>query len=404
MARGTIVWRCRKCGNKSEGTCQHPRAGYSIVYRFGERQKWKSVGRNKKVAEARLVEIMGKIHDGSFRAPTHILFREFCERWLAQQVEGSVKPSTLRFYRWLLFKHLIPAFGDSKLTALTSEAIQGFLSSKLKAGLSTQTARHLLVALRLISKWAVRWGYLVQNPARDVDTPSISKREMDHLEPEEIRRLLDQSDEPYRTLFMTAVLAGLRRGELLALRWSDVDWSQNLIFVRRSLFWRTTKEAGGGTSRWVYQSPKSEKSKRTIPVSPILRRSLELHRLNTIHQANPDNLIFARLDGRPLEPDVMVRQQFLPALTRAGLRQIRFHDLRHTAASLLIAQGEHPKTVQTILGHASSRTTFDVYGHLYHATLQAVGPKLDSQVFGAEPSQAPIHSVAPGDLLKVSGQ
>jgi hypothetical protein len=183
-----------------------------------------------------------------------------------------------------------------------------------------------------------------------------------------------------------------------------VDWSQDLIFVRRSLFWRTTKEAGGGTSRWVYQSPKSEKSKRTIPVSPILRRSLETHRLNTIQQANPDNLIFARPDGRPLEPDLMVRRQFLPALTRAGLRQIHFHDLRHTAASLLIAQGEHPKTVQTILGHASSRTTFDVYGHLYHATLQAVGPKLDSQVFGAAPSQAPIHSVAPGDLLKVGGQ
>jgi len=179
----------------------------------------------------------------------------------------------------------------------------------------------------------------------------------------------------------------MRRGEVLGLQWGDLDWHHANIHVRRSLVWYTARDrealADNPRQRWRFTTPKSERSFRTIVMSPHLRDALERHRLTS--PVSPHDLVFCTPEGRPLDPNNLVKRVFLPTLARAGLRRIRFHDLRHTYTSLLIAQGAHVKFIQSQLGHASIQTTLDRYGHLLPETRRDVGARLDQLVFGADP-------------------
>jgi len=159
---------------------------------------------------------------------------------------------------------------------------------------------------------------------------------MEILTPPEIRRLLDAADEPVRTLLLCAVLTGMRRGELFGLRWEDIDLEGHRVFVRRALW------------RGKFVTPKSRRSRRTIDLAPTLRSALA--KLPSRFQGG---LVFCGTDGEPINPDNFAHRDWARVLRRAELRRIRFHDLRHTYASLLIAQGAHPKYIQAQLGHAS---------------------------------------------------
>lgn len=393
MAQGSIVWRCRACGNKASGSCQHPRAGYSIIYCVGKRQKWETVGRNKKEAERRLVHIVAQLHQGTYRELSPIIFREFADRWLTDYVAAAVKPLTLRSYREITRKHLVPCFGDYLLTDITPASIQRFIARTLREKhLSPKTANYFLMLLKSMFKHARRWGLLRENPAQDITNARVEPKEMDFLNPAEIRALLEAADQPFKTLFLTAVMTGLRRGELIGLQWGDIDWRSNNISVRRSLFWlrgqelQDQREAMAPTARrWQFSTPKSKRSIRTVVMSPSLQDALELHRLTA--PVSPHDLVFCTKDGGPLDPHNMCQREFFPALTRAGLRRIRFHDLRHTYTALLIAQGEHAKFIQNQLGHASIQTTLDRYGHLLPDAHRDSGAKLDIQIFGTTPPQ-----------------
>jgi len=224
------------------------------------------------------------------------------------------------------------------------------------------------------------------------------------LRPDEIQLLLKHADEPYRTLFLTAILTGMREGELLGLQWGDIDWHHGVIHVQRSLYWYHRHELVEHNEQdgvaFRFSTPKSPNAIRTIDLTPKLKEVLELHRLTC--PAGPDDLVFCTKNGTPLNPHNMYNREFLPTLTRAGLRRIRFHDLRHTYTTLMIAQGENVKYIQRQLGHASIQTTLDTYGHLLPDTKERrVGERLDAQVFGMsfrghthppEPPTAPAES------------
>jgi integrase len=169
-----------------------------------------------------------------------------------------------------------------------------------------------------------------------------------------------------RTLLLCAVLTGMRRGELLGLRWEDIDLEGHCIFVRRALW------------RGKFVTPKSRRSRRTIDLAPTLRAALA--RLPSRFQGG---LVCCSADGSPIDPDNFAHRDWARVLRRAELRRIRFHDLRHTYTSLLIAQGAHPKYIQAQLSHASSQTTLDRYGHLMPDAHAAEERKLDRLVFGA---------------------
>ena len=265
--------------------------------------------------------------------------------------------------------HLNPVFGRQYLHRITTGDLQRFVSETITKGkLSPKSVSNILVLLKEIFKHAVAWGCLRRDPSLYVKRPRVEQIEMDFLNPQEIRVFLDNVRPQYYALFLTAVLTGMRRGELLALQWRDIDWRSSLISVRRSLY------------RGEFVSPKSRNSVRRIVMSPILVRTLCNHRVSG---ESPGSLVFNNGKGLPLDPENLIKREFHSALDRAGLRRIRFHDLRHTYASLLISQGENVKFIQSQLGHASAKTTLDRYGHLMPDVENNAARRLDQTVFGA---------------------
>ncbi len=217
-------------------------------------------------------------------------------------------------------------------------------------------------------KCAVLWGYLNRNPADPVKPPTLPHREMDFLTPAEVRLLLPHSDDWYRPLLATAILTGVRQGELLAIQWGDIDWVSRTLRIQRSVW------------NGQFQAPKTARSVRNVGMPRTLADALMLHK--TRAPANEHDLVFTTPEGQPIDPANLRNRVFEPALRAAGLRHIRFHDLRHTYASLLINQGENIKFVQTQLGHASIQMTVDKYGHLLPDAHVQASDRLDATVFG----------------------
>lgn len=388
MARGCIIKKCPTCKTrKANSSCSHKEAQYAIVYPVGNKRRWETIGPNRHLAERRLAQVLAEIHSGAYLEPKPILFSEFAARWLKDYAAIQTKPSTYETYRLIIGKRFNPVFGHLPLSQITTHRIESFLASSIREqGLAPKTANNGFILLSTMLKHARRWGYLRQNPAEGIKRLSVAPRETDFLTPEEIKLLLQHSDEPYRTLFLTAILTGMRQGELLGLQWGDVDFVQNRIQVKRSLWWRCREDMKNlEESTWVFVTPKSHYSRRSIVMSPRLREALELHKINGPVSAH--DLVFCNRSGGPLEPRYVVKHQFFPALARAGLRRIRFHDLRHTFATLLIHQGENVKFIQNQMGHASITTTMNVYGHLMPETHKEAGAKLDQQIFGAIPAE-----------------
>lgn len=354
LAQGSIV--------KKSGT-------YYAVYRVGDKQKWEKVSPVKKEAEKVLAKRIHDLNSGILPEESNIRFADFAAQWLTDYAKVSVKASTFRSYSDMFRLHLIPALGDLRLKRVTGAHIQSFIADKVSQGqLSPKTVGNMLVPLKEMFKHAIHWGYLRHDPTFAVKRPRVEHEEMDFLSPEEIRLFLEQVRAPFYTLFLTAVLTGMRRGELLAIKWGDIDWRSSQISVRRALY------------NGSFVTPKSRNAIRRIILSPTLNNQLERHKRQT--PKSELDLVFCTDSGTPLDPDNLVKREFHPALERAGIRRIRFHDLRHTFASLLIANGENIKFVQFQLGHASATTTLDRYGHIFPGTQKEAAEKLDSAVFG----------------------
>lgn len=354
MAKGSVVKRS---------------GSWYAVYRDGGNQKWEFAGGSKRAAERLLSKRMSQVNAGTYQEFEQTLFEEFSARWLSDYARVSVKPSTYVSYENIIRLHLNPRFGRQYLHRISTADFQKLVSEKItNDGLSPKTVINILIPLKEMFKHAVVWGLVKRDPTLYVKRPRVETEEMDFLTPEEIRLFLDNVAPDYYPLFLTAVMTGMRRGELLALQWGDIDWNSNQISVRRSIF------------RGEFITPKSKNSIRRIVMSPALRRQLERHRLQG--KKSGRELVFSNSSGLPLDPDNLVKREFHPALDRAGLRRIRFHDLRHTYASLLISQGENIKFIQSQLGHASAKTTLDRYGHLMPNLENDAARRLDKTVFG----------------------
>jgi len=344
---------------------------YIITYYEGSgRRRWETVGPNLHEARQVLAERMSERRTGKSRAPRDkMTVAELVKKWkenylTVQQQLGRLKPSTLRSYQSNLDGHIAPFFGAIPLSDVRLASVQDFIKALLGKGLAPKTIGNVIVILKEMFKHAVQWRYLDANPVQYVERPRGEDKEMDVFTPAEIRRLLGAQEEPLRTLLLTAVLTGMRQGELFGLQWEDVDFARHQIHVRRSL-WHGTL----GT-------PKSRRSRRAIDMPQTLEQALQ--QLSTTRRSE---FVFCSERGTPIDADNFRHREFPEALRRAELRRIRFHDLRHTYTSLLIAHGAHPKYIQAQLGHASIQTTLDRYGHLMPQLHQAEAQKLDELVF-----------------------
>ncbi len=361
------------------GSIQKKGTTYYVVLPIGPKRKWLKVGPNKKEAERVLVQEIARLHNGPYRELKKITFAEFAKKWMSDYARSAVKASTYESYDSVLRMHLLPFFGTMELAKITLEAVQGYVATKQQEGrVQPKTINNTLVPLKEMFTHAVRWGYLHENPAHYVEKPRVLHREMDFLTKEEIHRFLSAVPQDRYPFFLTAILTGMRLGELLAMKWSHVDWHRGQYFVKQSLY----------KGRLV--EPKSVSSKRAINLPRTLLEVLRTQKARQgekrlqIGEAYQDyDLIFCTALGTPLDRGNVVKREFWPFLRQAGLRRIRFHDLRHTFATLLIAQGESPKYIQTQLGHASIQVTMDRYGHLLPDVNQQAARRLEDSLFGS---------------------
>lgn len=334
---------------------------YEITFRDSRgKQRWKVVPGGLKDAEVALEEVRGKLRRGERVSPTKATFEEVAKLWFATQSE--LRPYTRDTYDCALRTHLLPRFGRMKIAQLTEDDVALLVAEMRTAGKSGWTIRGALTPLGRIFGYAVRRGLIGANPMARLERgerPSVGRRDMRILDRDEIGKVLAAADDEHRTLLATAIFTGLRHGELLGLTWSNVDLEGGSVKVRRQL-----------TRSGRREEPKTPQAVRDVPLSPLLGSELRKHRLRSRFTRDED-LVFPSAAGQGMDQSVS-RRALAKAVKAAGLdggdrSPLRFHDLRHTFASLSIAGGQSVVSVANQLGHSSPDLTLKVYSHLFDA-------------------------------------
>jgi len=333
---------------------------------------WKTLPRGTTKAKEHLREIEEQLAKGNYipqkKIPT---FSEVARDWV-----DSMKPD-LRASTWSVYeghtRNHFEEFNLLKINQITTANIEKYITGSQEAGMNISTLRKVLVTLGQIFAYAVRHGYLSYNPFADAKRPKAkkgeSKKNIRILSPEEIQAFLDAlPSKKYHTMFKLAIMTGVRQGELIGLKWSDIDWDNRQIHIRRTF----------NNQDWY--DPKTPTSERKIDLGPSMITNLKEWRLAC--PPNDLDLVFPNEALKPINNKNMLRRHFQPALKKAGIEKIRFHDLRHTYASLMIEQGQNIKYIQTQLGHSTPTVTLNVYAHLLNDTNQDAACRLENMVFG----------------------
>ena len=320
-------------------------------------------GRTRAEASAKLARAMADRDGGLVFDADSLTVEEYLDRWLSNSVKDTVRERTYERYEEIIRLHVKPALGRLKLKALTPAHVQGFYRDRLDNGLSPATVQKIHAILHKALSQAVSWSLVPRNACEAVRAPRPAPEEMRPLSPDEARRLLETAGgDRLEALYVLAVHTGMRQGELLGLKWEDVDLTANIIRVRRTLL-RTR-------GRVVLGEPKTKKSRRTVHLTGAASRTLKEHlgrqlkdmeRLGDLYR--DQGLVFTTEVGTPINPTNLRKRSLAPLLQKANLPRVRFHDLRHTCATLLLFRNVHPKYVQELLGHATVSITLDTYSH-----------------------------------------
>jgi integrase len=324
-------------------------------------------GRKKKDVERRLAEAMGDAARGVVFDAEGATVAAYMERWLEDSARGDLGHRAYANYRLMIRRHISPALGRVKLERLTAAHVQSLYASKLRDGLKPSSVRYIHAVLHRALEQAVRFHLIPFNPASRVDPPKVRQDEIAPLDAEQARRLLDAAKgDPLEALYVVSLTCGLRIGEALGLRWTDIDLDAGTLRVSRQL--QRMRRLDGKPGKLVFSEPKNA-SRRTLDLPQRALGALRTHRKRQLEERvgarlyEDSGLVFATGIGSPLDAQNVVNRHFKPLPKRAGLPDIRWHDLRHTYATLLLARGTHPTYVQKSLGHASVQLTLDRYSH-----------------------------------------
>ena len=314
----------------------------------------------------------GKVAPG--RSPR---LEDFLRQWL-QTIEGTIRPSTFASYSGIVRKHLIPVLGRTTIDRLTVQDIAGLLARKRSEGLSSRTSQYVLFILRNALNKAVRWGIASRNVAQLIDAPRVSHRDVNVLSPDDALRLVTAAREDrLEGLWVLALSTGLRRGELLGLSWSDIDLDRRQLRVTKAL----QRVTGQGL---ILTETKTRRGRRSIilPIGTV--EALRRHRVRQLEDRRiagsawkQTEFVFTSARGTPLDGDNLISRPFARLLEQTGLPPMRFHDLRHSCASLLLAQGVAPRIVMETLGHSRIAVTLDTYTHVLPALQREAADAMD---------------------------
>jgi integrase len=360
----------RKRGNGEGSIYEHKKNGKRIGYRGaytvhtakGTKRCYVS-GKTREEVRKKLTRVMADRDGGLVFDSGGLTVGEYLDRWL-RDVRDTVRQSTHERYGYAIGPHIKLDLGHIKLKDLTPVQVRWFYRQRLDSGLAPATVHKLHVVLHKALKAAVADGLIPRNAVAGLKLPRIIREEIDPLNQEEARRLLKAAcGDRLEALYVLALSTGMRQGELVALKWDDIDLERAVLRVRRTLS-RTYKG-------YVLDEPKTNKSRRTIRLTAgavealrahLSRQLEEMERVGSLYQ--PGGLVFATTTGTLINPSNLRNRSLKPLLKRAGLRPIRFHDLRHTCATLLLSKDVYPKVVSEMLGHASVSITLDIYSHL----------------------------------------
>jgi integrase len=351
----------------------------------------------KKAAERHLSETVVKVDRGEYleltKTPT---FGEAAALWY--ETKKDRRAAYVADIRSTLDNHLLPRVGTLRLDKITVPLLEK-MRTELRNKYAAPTVGNIIRVLGAVFRAAIRRGEANTNPVDRMERAFTAVREMNAdedgsdqavtpdtiLSPEEIRLLLDATTPGlYRTLFTTAALTGARSGELLALRWADIempDARPAYVYIRRTLSWA---RSAGEANRARYYPPKTRAGIRRIPISPDLVHSLKSWKLSS--PPSQDDLVFATADGRPLRRSNALRYGLWGALRRAGLRRVSMHSLRHSFASALISGGAAVSEVQMLLGHSSPAVTLKIYSHWFKSQDSGAVARLSDLILKSEKS------------------
>lgn len=366
---------------------QQGKETWSVIIDLGKdpetgkrRQKWHTVKGSKRTAQRYLADLISQLNKQEYVEPTKTTLAEYLRGWLESQVRISVRLSTYENYKTLIKTHVIPTIGDIQLPKLHALTLQKLYAEKLASGLSARTVRLIHATIRKALDQAVKWQILPRNVAAAVNPPRQERKEIQALDLEEAAKFLEAAiDDRLYALYLMALTTGMRQGELLGLRWQDVGLAASTVMVRQTLQWLDDGP--------VFQEPKTPKSRRLIQISSEVVTALLRHRE---HQAKEKaffeseyrdlDLVFAQKNGGPINKNNLLNRSFKPILRRAGLPNIRFHDLRHTSATVALAAGIHPKVVQERLGHSTIAMTLDTYSHVIPSLQKEAAQKMEDLI------------------------
>src|SRR5436305_1493943 len=312
---------------------------------------------------------------------------QFLTHWLEDAHKQSIRPRTYERYEEIVRLHLAPGIGYHQLQKLSAQHLQSFYAKKLEEGLSTTTVISFHNVLHKALETAVRWNLIARNPCDLVSPPRRKRFEIRPLSMQQIHQFLAAArGHRQEALFILALATGMRRGELLGLKWQDLDLEQGMLQVRRILTRIPSKLPGRGFEE---AEPKTDKGRRSIALPTFAAEALRGHRLRQTEaklKAGPDwqdrDYVFCTSIGTHLNPTRDVLDALKSLLEQAGLPDIRFHDLRHSCATMLLGMNVHPKIVQEILGHSQISMTMDIYSHILPTMQEEAAHKIDEALGG----------------------
>lgn len=358
----------------------------SITLEDGKRKVF--YGKTQKEVQDKVNEALYDQQRGMLPATSNATVQEYVEKWLEEVHKPIIKLKTYIDYRSLIKNYIVPGLGAIKLQKLTPQQVQAFYSKKLSEGFAPKTVKNIHVLLHKALHDAVKWNILSRNVCDAVTPPRLSHKEHQVLTPAQVQTLFKQiKGHRFEPLLTLALVTGMRCGELLALHWSDIDFANCSLQVKRTV--THFKNLG-----YVEAEPKTAKSRRQIKLPLFVVEILIKHQAqqNEHRCKNPETwldkgLVFTGATGNYISLTTL-RKTFNNVLKQAGLPHMRFHDLRHSAATIMLSKGTHPKVVQEILGHSQISVTLDVYSHVLPSMQEDVTKRWDDDYGAGDPVPA----------------
>ena len=367
-----------------EGTVFQRKDGrYVAQVRLENGKKKQGYYKTQKEANVALRKMLHEQEQGTLVTGPNQTLKVYLDQWLEQVHKPAIRTSTYYMYRTILDKHIIPTLGHIRLQRLTPQQVQAFYAGKVEDGFGFHWVKKFHIVLHAALENAVRWNLVARNVCDLVTPPVPQQNDIQPLTAEQVRRLLEAARGGKLEAFITvAVNTGMRRGELLGLHWQDIDFEVGCLYVRRSV-------SRVGTFGIKELEPKTQRSKRKIELSPFVIETLKRHRerQRLMREKVGDRwreqgIAFCNRYGGYIEVSNL-HVAFKQLLRSAGLPDIRFHDLRHSVASILLSVEVHPKVVQELLGHSHIGITIAIYSHLFPSMQKKAVSQLD-ELFNRE--------------------